>query len=192
MLSCGTKNDIYPIYFDYSTLKISVRTVWIPNINFDTVKVIKVNRNKIQLILTLGDTVKSNYLGLSRVISNINGFATLSARDSYYEEYFTANQKINKIEIYTLQNFNDSIHSGADISKEFLVDNGDALYTKISNADDIFNIKYFSNPYNTIYLVCKIPAKGAIGQFRVKVILSDERVLEAKTQPVQFVENNEN
>lgn len=192
MISCGMNNDIYPIYFfDYTTLKVSARSVWYSNIDYDTVTVDKVNRNKIRLNLSVSDTVKSHYLGFSKLISNLNGYETVSANEPLISEYYTANQNIKRIEIYTLQNINDSIHSGDDISNEFLVDNGDILYTRITNADKILNKEYYINPYNTINLVCKIPAKAATGQFRVKVILSNDKVLEAETLPIKFIENDE-
>jgi DUF1365 family protein len=54
------------------------------------------------------------------------------------------------------------------------------------------NRDFYVQPYNTINLVCKIPAKTGTGQFKVKVILSDDRVLEAETLPIQFIENDEN
>ena len=78
------------------------------------------------------------------------------------------------------------------LSNEFLVDNDNILYTKIPNAFKILNRDFYVQPYNTINLVCKIPAKTGTGQFKVKVLLSDDRVLEAETLPIQFIENDEN
>ena len=129
----------------------------------------------------------------SKVISSLNGFETISATtEPEIFQYYTANQNIKKIEIYTLQHFNDTIQSGEDISNEFLVDNDNILYTKIPNAFKILNRDFYVQPYNTINLVCKIPAKTGTGQFKVKVLLSDDRVLEAETLPIQFIENDEN
>ena len=116
---------------------------------------------------------------------------TISAKEPFIINY-TANQDIRKIEIYTLQHFNDTIQSGENISNQFLVDDDKPLYTKIPKAYNILNRDFYSEPYNTISLVCKIPAKRQTGQFKVKVILSDNRVLEAETLPIQFIENYEN
>ena len=193
MISCGKSNNPDPIFFNYNSLQVSARNVWYPNINYDTVTVEKVNKNKIRLSLTVSDSLESKNMFFSKVISSLNGFETISATtEPEIFQYYTANQNIKKIEIYTLQHFNDTIQSGEDISNEFLVDNDNILYTKIPNAFKILNRDFYVQPYNTINLVCKIPAKTGTGQFKVKVILSDDRVLEAETLPIQFIENDEN
>lgn len=191
IISCERSINIDTFPFDYNILKVKAFTIWNSSINHDTVTVDKVDKNKIRLVLTIGDSLESRNLFFSKLISNINGFETISAKEPFIINY-TANQDIRKIEIYTLQHFNDTIQSGENISNQFLVDDDKPLYTKIPKAYNILNRDFYSEPYNTISLVCKIPAKRQTGQFKVKVILSDNRVLEAETLPIQFIENYEN
>jgi len=192
MISC-VKSNPDPISFNYNLLQVSARTIWYSNINYDTVTVEHVNKNKIRLFITLSDTLKSRDMFFSKVITSLNGFETISATTEPERfQYYTANQYIKKLEIYTLQYFNDTLQSGDEISNEFLVDNDKILLTKLPRAYKILNRDFYVQPSNSINLVCKIPAISRTGQFKVKVILSDDRVLESTTLPILFIENDEN
>lgn len=193
MISCDENYKSDPILFNYNSLKVSARYAWYPNTNYDTITVEKINKNQIQLSITVSDSLKSKSMFMSKITSNINSFETISARSEPPNfKMYSTNQNIVKIEIFTLQYFNDTIQSGHNITNEFLVDDNKPLYTKISNAYSIINRGSYANPYNLINVVCKIPANSKTGQFKVKVFLSDNSVLEAKTLAIQFIENNEN
>ena len=55
MISCGKSNNPDPIFFNYNSLQVSARNVWYPNINYDTVTVEKVNKNKAFDLLKIAD-----------------------------------------------------------------------------------------------------------------------------------------
>jgi len=189
-ISCGRCKYQEPTPFNYNTISVSARSLWHSNVDYDTISVEEVFKNKISLNITLEDSTKMNNY-YSELINSLRGFESINATEPCMQS-FKSNQSIEKISVFTIEDFNDSISAGADMTNHFLIQTDEPIYQKTENVKLSFNKNIYGSASVTIQLVCDLPARRKTGRFAIEILLSDNRKLKTETLPIIFVDGDEN
>lgn len=150
----------------------------------------ELKRAAVAFSLKLSDT-NFTYFDYYAVSSKpIFGFPGAYAYTKDCEPIFESTLRINSIAITTLQDINDSIFVGQDVTEQFLVrlnsNPQSTLYKTLESA--LTQIRYKGYPFVVINFYLIIPVENNSAQFSFIINLSDGSVLTASTNSITIID----